>query len=442
MDKNCLVTIGIPARNAEKFIRFTLDNLLINDFDPNKFEILIGNNGSEDKTCQIVSEYQQKHSNIRMCDIPFEGSNRPRVRNVLAENAKGKILIYIDQDILVSRGFIRSHVEAHEKYGESIVTGYTYGKCSMDGVKGFTNTYADKLNLNNITESHPVLKGNDCFKDGRESLGYIECGELPYIDLKNTIAPFKSFWLCNVSIERDLLLNLGGFDEIFREWGLDDDDIAYKVELSQKNMIFSCKAWAYHMYHPVVMQNNISTWRKNSGYLFSKYQTRELEFFYVYKGRVDSAQIELTMDIDSMPSGAIVQQIAEVTTDTAAKRLGILITSEDDARALKLTECFNPSLPLNSSVYQKENCRYWSLLGIHTAFKSREIDETIIIADSAMFLDEALLKLLMLEISRISKKVIIYFGTYSRTEQNSFLLTMLKDIMEVIHFDSLECRNI
>src|SRR4051794_7321194 len=52
------VSIGLPVRNGEKFIRATLDALLQQNFT--NYEIIISDNASTDKTEQICKEYENK----------------------------------------------------------------------------------------------------------------------------------------------------------------------------------------------------------------------------------------------------------------------------------------------------------------------------------------------------------------------------------------------
>lgn len=443
-DNKCLASVCIPTLNAQKFIRHTLNNILKNDFDAGKYEILICDNDSADDTVMIVNEYMQKYNNIRLLHIPFVEPNRPLVRNTLIKNARGNILMFIDQDILVSSGFIREHVSLHAKYSNLIVAGYTFGKYGMNEMNPADNSLLKKIDLDNITESREILKFNKCFKDSRETLQYVIPGGDSYIDLTNTTAPFKSFWLCNISVRKDEIVKLGSFDELFKAWGLDDEDLAYRYEYCGGNLIFSNDAWAYHMYHPVYLKKHVATWRENCNFLFRKYETRELEFFTVYKGHLNSAAEELKLDLETMPGGKEYKNLIELAAKNMpsplGRRLGVFVFDEQSSGLLKLTDCFNPKLGINTKPYENDNCRFWPLAGINTVFDDKEIDETVVIADIVMFLDDTVLKLLLLELSRISKTVYVFYSEHLQT-QNNGLFGRFDKILHEINFASLKTTS-
>ncbi len=443
MKKNNFVTICIPARNAERFLGYTLNNILNNNYPSDKYEVLIGNHGSTDRTRELLLSYSHKHDNIRFFDIEFDGPNRPLARNKLIEQAKGEILIFIDQDILVSSHFIESHVELHEKYNGCIIAGYTFGKDSISNAMQFQGENPKSLNLNNISSDYDILKSQNCFKDDRENLGYIKAdSDIEFENLTDTITPFKAFWLCNLSILRSDIIDFGGFDEFYKQWGMDDDDLAYRYQLNSRKMIFSRSAWAYHMPHPVNTQNQISDWRLNCEYFFKKYLTRELELFTIFKGHIDKGLDEIQLTFNSMPNGEeynnIIKSMSLVLPPTDAERLGILIMNEESSKCLGLAQCFNPFTPLSTQSYIKDGCTYWPLIGFRTSFEKNSIDETILVADSAMFFEEYLLKILLLEIARISNKVIIFFGEAASNPKQTYLVNKLESILELVKFNSLE----
>ena len=61
-DTRPLVSIVVPAYNAESYLAETLDSLLAEGY-PNT-EIIVVNDGSHDATPSIASDYAQRHSHI------------------------------------------------------------------------------------------------------------------------------------------------------------------------------------------------------------------------------------------------------------------------------------------------------------------------------------------------------------------------------------------
>ena len=57
------VSIGMPVRNGERFIRETIDSLLSQTFE--EFELIICDNASTDHTEEICRDYERRDSRVR-----------------------------------------------------------------------------------------------------------------------------------------------------------------------------------------------------------------------------------------------------------------------------------------------------------------------------------------------------------------------------------------
>lgn len=54
------LSIIVPAYNAEKLIESCLDSILSQTLDP--IELIVVNDGSKDKTFQVLKDYKKKHN--------------------------------------------------------------------------------------------------------------------------------------------------------------------------------------------------------------------------------------------------------------------------------------------------------------------------------------------------------------------------------------------
>ena len=92
MDKK--VAVLISTYNGKKYLKEQLDSIL-NQTYPN-IEIVIRDDGSTDSTLELVKEYQEKHSNIRL----KEGTNIGFIKSFfkLLEMADADYYAYCDQD--------------------------------------------------------------------------------------------------------------------------------------------------------------------------------------------------------------------------------------------------------------------------------------------------------------------------------------------------------
>jgi len=87
------VSIIVAAFNEEKFIRGKLDNCLELNYPQDKFEIIVVSDGSDDRTNQIVNEYQNQ--GIRFFSYP-DRKGKPTALNLGVTEARGEILFFTD----------------------------------------------------------------------------------------------------------------------------------------------------------------------------------------------------------------------------------------------------------------------------------------------------------------------------------------------------------
>ena len=90
-EKNCKISVIIPVYNAEKYIRETLNSII--DQSYKNWEIILVENGSEDKSPDIIREYEKKYPEIRMIKGPGKGPGPARNRGL--KLAKGDYIVSV-----------------------------------------------------------------------------------------------------------------------------------------------------------------------------------------------------------------------------------------------------------------------------------------------------------------------------------------------------------
>lgn len=88
------ISIIVPAYNEEKNIARCLDSILNQTFTD--FEVLCVDDGSTDKTFDIIKEYSEKDSRIILFKNTLKGVSS--ARNLALDNAKGKYIGFVDSD--------------------------------------------------------------------------------------------------------------------------------------------------------------------------------------------------------------------------------------------------------------------------------------------------------------------------------------------------------
>jgi len=90
------VTIAIPAFNEEKTISKTLKSVLNLSYPKNKIEIIVVNDGSTDKTVEIVEKFSKKRKNIKLINQKNKG--KAAALNAALKIALGEFFACLDAD--------------------------------------------------------------------------------------------------------------------------------------------------------------------------------------------------------------------------------------------------------------------------------------------------------------------------------------------------------
>jgi len=94
------VSIIIAAYNEEKVIEEKLKSILDSSYDPQKLEILVGSDGSNDRTDEIVKAVADKHPQVHL--YRFERSGKSGILNQLTPKAKAELIVYTDANVIFS----------------------------------------------------------------------------------------------------------------------------------------------------------------------------------------------------------------------------------------------------------------------------------------------------------------------------------------------------
>lgn len=110
-----LVTICIPAHNSEKWIGATVRSALAQTW-PNK-EIIIVDDGSTDRTYQIIRQYEA--SNVKI--ITHENKGACAARNTALKIAKGDYIQWLDADDILAPDKIECQLRNSDMNPESMI---------------------------------------------------------------------------------------------------------------------------------------------------------------------------------------------------------------------------------------------------------------------------------------------------------------------------------
>jgi len=102
------VSVVIPVKNEEDHIEACLRGVLSQSYPKNRFEIIVVDNGSEDKTMNILGHYH-KLPNVTV--LVQNGGTISKVRNRGAKTANGSIIAFLDGDCVPDPNWLENGVD-------------------------------------------------------------------------------------------------------------------------------------------------------------------------------------------------------------------------------------------------------------------------------------------------------------------------------------------
>lgn len=118
-----MITVIICTYNREKYIGQLLDSLAKNDYPESDYEIVLVNNNSTDNTRLICERFAANHQNISFRYVEEQEQGLSAARNRGIKEAKGDIVIYVDDDALVDSDYIRTYAEHFSSFPETMAAG-------------------------------------------------------------------------------------------------------------------------------------------------------------------------------------------------------------------------------------------------------------------------------------------------------------------------------
>lgn len=112
------VTVIIPVFNTEKYIDECVNSIIKQNYDFDKIEVILIDDGSTDNSLMVCEKYQNLYSNIKL--ISQQNSGVSVARNKGIKNANGKYLMFLDSDDFLSKNAIKNLLSFFEKHYDEV----------------------------------------------------------------------------------------------------------------------------------------------------------------------------------------------------------------------------------------------------------------------------------------------------------------------------------
>lgn len=235
---NIDLSVVVPTHNRADALELTLQKLAEQNFD-GKWEVIVVNNNCTDETDEVVSKRQKQFPvSLQLANQTIPGASA--TRNAGAHIARGKYLIFIDNDILGEPDLLQKHYNALKQNPGSWIVGQVV----------------------NLPEQEKSV-----FGQYRKHL-------FPLIPETN--APYEIDGLTgqNVSMPRTDFEKLGGFDESFYVASGEDQEFSMRARkqlgvkvLLVPNILVIHNDWAGWTFNDFCMRQSKYA---NTEYLFWK----------------------------------------------------------------------------------------------------------------------------------------------------------------------------
>lgn len=192
-----VVSIVVPVFNAENYLGRLLDSVKKQTFQD--YELILVNDGSSDKSAEIIEEYRERDPRIHV--INQENSGAAAARNRGIEESHGKYLTFLDADDAIEADMLQVMVDnAYEHQSELVVCGiYTDIIEKGQVVSSATMSAPDQVVKGNYTIREYTIKTMD------KSIMYSPCNKL-YVT--SIIRNHSLLMRTDIDIGEDLVFNL------------------------------------------------------------------------------------------------------------------------------------------------------------------------------------------------------------------------------------------
>lgn len=118
-----MLTVIICTYNREKYIRPLLESIAANNLDKSQYEIVLVDNNCTDHTHAVCDQFAQEHTDISFRYVVEAEQGLSAARNCGIRNAKGDLIVYIDDDAFVDSHYLSDYVNWFANHPETMAAG-------------------------------------------------------------------------------------------------------------------------------------------------------------------------------------------------------------------------------------------------------------------------------------------------------------------------------
>lgn len=196
-------SVVVPTFRRPGVLLLTLEALRAQTYPADRYEVIVVDDGSGDDTRSTVETVASQWPGLRY--VTQENAGAATARNHGARLAGGRLLIFVDDDIIVPVDMIEQHLAAHARFRE---------KTLVAGMWDFTTEARERLEATSF---------------GRFRLGLQDEFNVRVDGSEPVSTTGEGLAAGNLSLFKEGFLELGGFDGSIPHAGAEDHELAMRA---------------------------------------------------------------------------------------------------------------------------------------------------------------------------------------------------------------------
>ena len=241
---NAKVTLGLCVKNGAEIVKTAFESISIQDYPHESLMLIIVDDGSSDNTLSLALEFAQE-TDIQTFVASNKGQGLAAARQMVVNNAEGEYLLWIDDDLVLLKDYVRMQVEFMKK------------EPNVGAARGLVR----------IVPRSTIIAESDSY----------------YHMVPPVSADPKTIGTGGSIYRLKALEDVGGFDIRIKGAG-EDIDVSRRIRESGWRLAVNKSAQVYQKHLPTTIK---ALWRRNYGYgygnhfLFHKYEDQHFLMQYL-----------------------------------------------------------------------------------------------------------------------------------------------------------------
>jgi glycosyltransferase involved in cell wall biosynthesis len=209
------LSVIVPTFNRRTFLPELLESLAGQDYPGEKWEMVIVDDGSADDTVAYLRSDEGPRP-VNLTVVEQANGGPATARNNGAKHARGRALLFLDDDMVASPSLVREHAMAHLEQPWSVVVGHLL--LPDEGREPWV-----------AWEDAQMTRHFEALKSGRRVPGP------------------RDFFSGNCSVAADLFNHIGGYDTTLQR--TEDVELGYRLRGAGANFAYRAGADSLHLGH-------------------------------------------------------------------------------------------------------------------------------------------------------------------------------------------------